>query len=185
MAKTGLLDSIILSVESIDLGRKGLATDGKEHEGRIAFTKGLNGSLASFAEAQSDLDLEIMIQLERAFLTEELRHCGPEEPQAIASVTQAISYFDDALRSLESVLNPEAYRGAEKTYLHNLKYRTHGMPRDAFHLACMAHRTRITNTLRTPGINPTERKLFELRAACMTSAQNAYLEKQKQALGIR
>jgi hypothetical protein len=58
------------------------------------------------------------------------------------------------------------------------------MPKDAFHIACMSHRTRINNTLRTPGINMTERKLYELRAACMTAAQNAYLEKQKNALAF-
>jgi hypothetical protein len=163
-------------VENIDFGRKGLATEGKEAEGRIAFSDGLLGSLTAFKEVP---DLETLIQLERTFLTEELRHCGSDETEALASITQAISYFNDALLALEAVQDAAAYQGAEKTHPHHPKYRIHGMPKDAFHIACISHRTRLKNILRMPGINPIERSLFQLRAVNMSVAQNAYLERQK------
>ncbi|GHT56582.1 hypothetical protein FACS1894109_06000 [Spirochaetia bacterium] len=38
------------------------------------------------------------------------------------------------------------------------------------------------NTLSVPGINTVEREVYEQRAANMTAAQSAYLEKQKIAL---
>ncbi|GHV49271.1 hypothetical protein AGMMS49579_00510 [Spirochaetia bacterium] len=179
MEKTGLLARIVLSADYINLGRKGLAAAGEANEGREIFTKGLLSALETFKEVQSDLDLETLIQLERTFLAEELRHCGSDEAETVASISQAISYFDDALLSLEAVQDAAVYQGAEKTHPHHPKYRIHGMPKDAFHIACISHRTRLKNILRMPGINPIERALYELRAVNMAAAQNAYLEKQK------
>jgi hypothetical protein len=175
----------------IDLGRKGLATEGGESEGRILFAAGLLDALAVFKEvsdlrsaAKADCNLEILILVEHAYLTEELRYCSPKEPMAIASVTQAIAFFDDALRSLEAVQDTAAYQVAEKTHPRHPKYRIQGMPKDAFHIACISHRTRLHNILRAPGINATEIALYKQRTANMTAAQNAYLEKQQSALTV-
>jgi hypothetical protein len=71
------------------------------------------------------------------------------------------------------------YRDVEKTYPTFPKYRIQGFPKDAFHLACIAHRTRLRNSLRTPGINMIEKAVLNQRAANMTSAQSGYIEKQK------
>jgi hypothetical protein len=95
----------------------------------------------------------------------------------------AIESFKDALRALEAVLDSAGYTTAEKTYAHHPQDRYHGMPKDAFHKACIAHRTRLNNTLRSPGLNKTERKVYEQRAANMTAAQTAYLDKQKDVIG--
>jgi hypothetical protein len=62
------------------------------------------------------------------------------------------------------------------------KYRIQGLPKDAFHLACMSHLTRLNNTLRVPGINMIEKAVVNQRAANMTAAQNKYIEKQKNAM---
>ncbi|GHU00377.1 hypothetical protein FACS1894142_8510 [Spirochaetia bacterium] len=189
MAQIGLLDNIALSVNNIDIGRKGLAAAGRERKGRISFTSGFLSALDAFKEVSDRsrspagaLDLETLIQLERTFLSEELRHCGPDETEAIASVTQAVSYFNDALLALEAVRDAAVYQGAEKTHPHHPKYRIHGMPKDAFHIACISHRTRLNNILRMPGINPIERSLYEQRAVNMIAAQNAYQEQQKNVL---
>jgi hypothetical protein len=48
----------------------------------------------------------------------------------------------------------------------------------------MYSRQCIQNTLRTPGINPIERQVFEQRIKNMKALQSAYLTKQQTALAI-
>ncbi|GHV82402.1 hypothetical protein AGMMS49991_09600 [Spirochaetia bacterium] len=50
------------------------------------------------------------------------------------------------------------------------------------HQACDAHRTRLSNSLRTPGINMTEKAVIQQRVANMKTAVSYYIEKQKAAL---
>jgi hypothetical protein len=57
------------------------------------------------------------------------------------------------------------------------------MPKDALHTACIAHRTRLGNMDRVPGINPLEKGFYKARRENLNTAQNIYLEKQKAALG--
>jgi hypothetical protein len=52
------------------------------------------------------------------------------------------------------------------------------MPKDAFHIACIAHRTRLTNILKAPGLNMTEKSLYRQRAGNMATAQSAYFDLQ-------
>ncbi|GHU98227.1 hypothetical protein FACS189483_05970 [Spirochaetia bacterium] len=184
-----MLVSIVNSVYNIDLGRKGLATAGATEDGFVSYSSGMANALAVFKEV-SDLqsadqaanDLETLILAEYAYLTEELRHCRPEETQVVTSMTAALASFDDALLALEAVQDPTVYLGAEKTWPHNPDYRYNDMPRDVFHIACHAHRTRLNTPLRVPGINTVERQVYEQRSVNMTVAQNAYLKKQKIAL---
>jgi hypothetical protein len=97
-------------------------------------------------------------------------------------LTQAIASFEDALRCLEAVEDASIYIGADKAYPRSSQYRIQGYPRDAFHIACIAHRTRLYNILRAPGINMNEKAVLKQRAANMKVAQNSYLEKQKLVL---
>ena len=76
------------------------------------------------------------------------------------------------------------YRGAEATYPTDDKYRYHGFPRDAVHLACAAHRTRLQNSLRVHGINLIEKAVTTQRIVNMTAIQAAYVEKQRMALEV-
>ena len=68
------------------------------------------------------------------------------------------------------------------TVPHNGKYRVSGLPKDSFHIACIAHRTRLQNILRTPGIDPIEKTLLKQRFVNLFAAQSGYIEKQKKAL---
>jgi hypothetical protein len=124
-----------------------------------------------------------MILVELAFLKQELQFCDETDAITRNSLTQAIQSFDDALRCLKIVEDSALYRGAEATYPTALKYRYHGFPRDAIHLACTAHRTRLQNSLRTPGINMIEKAVLTQRAANMATIQAAYTDKQKKTLG--
>jgi hypothetical protein len=56
------------------------------------------------------------------------------------------------------------------------------MPKDAFHLACIAHRTRLKNILTTPGINMIEKAIYKQRSLNMGLAQKIYIELQKKVL---
>jgi len=95
----------------------------------------------------------------------------------------AAQSFEDALRCLKTVNDSTLYRGVETSYLTTKKEsRYHGFPRDAVHLACDAHRTRINNSLRTPGINMIEKAVLTQRAANMMTIHAAYMEKQRKAL---
>jgi hypothetical protein len=51
MEANGLLNELVSSTIDIDNGRKGLATDGEEHEGRIAYDDGISDIMAAFKEA--------------------------------------------------------------------------------------------------------------------------------------
>ena len=184
--KSGLLAEITRSVTLIDQGRKWLDTDGMEHEGRVNYRRGLETAMSLFQKAQvtASKNLELLVRAEYTFISQELMFCDDTDTQAKASLEQAISSFDDALRSLYAVEDYASYKVAEMTYPKGAKYRYKDMPKDAFHTACIAHRTRIGNFLRTPGTNLAEKQLFEQRSSNMASAQSAYLSKQKHALGI-
>jgi hypothetical protein len=80
------------------------------------------------------------------------------------------------------VENPDGYCFAETTYPANSKYRIQSFPRDAFHTACIAHKTRLRNALRTPGINMIEKAVLHQRIVNMSAAQGAYVERQRAAL---
>jgi hypothetical protein len=185
MEKIGsLVDQIVQGVYNIDLGRKGLSEEGKEGKGRIMFSTGLLTALAVFRAVGTNAtnNLEALILVELAYLIEERQYCTSAEPEVLASMNRAIESFNNALRALKTVHDAASYKIAETTYPTLPQYRYHEMPKDAFHIACIANRTRINNTLRTPGINAIERQVYEQRSKNMTAAQNAYLVMQEAAL---
>jgi hypothetical protein len=182
MDPAGLINKIFQAVVSIDVGRKGFATDGREHDGRISYENGIYTALSSFKEAQTSADPQTLILAELAFLQQELQFCHETDTDTKSSLTQAIQSFEDALRSLEVVEDAALYQGAEKTYPTSPKYRIQGFPKDAFHLACLSHRTRLRNVLRAPGINMIEKAVLNQRTANMTTAQGGYIEKQKNVI---
>jgi hypothetical protein len=143
------------------------------------------------------------------FLQQELQFCNEADTITRSSLKAAIQSFDDAgrvsahkilpigkrivatydaLRCLKTVENPLAYRSVETAFPTSPKYRIHdnsshlSFPRDAVHLACAAHWTRLQNVLRSPGINMTEKAVLRQRAANMKTIQKSYVEKQKQVL---
>jgi hypothetical protein len=91
------------------------------------------------------------------FLQQELQFCNVNDTDSQSSLSQAIQSFNDALRSLEAV-------------------------QDAGYKIAESHRTRIQNILRVPGMNMTEKAVYQQRLANMTAAQNSYLALQKEAL---
>jgi hypothetical protein len=179
----GLIDSITTATASIDAGRKGFATRGKAEEGRISYEEGIAEAMSAFKEAQTTADPQIMILAEHTFLTQELQFCDKSDKDSFSSLTQAIQSFDDAFRALKIVADSTLYHGVDESYPRHKKYRVgDGFPKDSFHIACIAHKTRLQNILRSPGIDPIEKALLKQRFTNLPTAQNGYIEKQKKAL---
>jgi hypothetical protein len=179
----GFFNNLVFIANDIDMGRKGLTIDGKEREGRISYEKGIAGAAAAFQEAQTTADPQTIILAELVFLQQELQFCDKADIDTHSSLIQAIQSFEDALRCLKTVENKTLYQGAETTHPTSPKYRIDNFPKDAFHAACIAHRTRLQNVLRAPGINMAEKAVLRQRAINMRIARGSYLEKQKKALG--
>jgi hypothetical protein len=178
---TGLIIKINDAAIAIEFGRKGFATRGKAEEGRISYETGIALALSTFKDAQST-DPQTSILIEYTFLNQEFQFCEETDTDSISSLTQAIQSFNDAFFALEVVADGKAYLSADKTHPHSKKYRINGFPKDAFHIACIAHRTRLQNILRAPGIDPIEKALLKQRSANLYTAQNGYVEKQKKAI---
>ena len=181
MDRIGLTLDISDAVINIDSGRKGFATRGKAEEGRISYEKGIAQALSAFQEAHATTDPQTIILAEYAFLTQELEFCEKTDKDSLSSLTQAIQSFDDAFLALQAV-EESGYITAEKTYPHNGKYRFSDFPKDAFHIACIAHKTRLQNVLRAPGIDPIEKALLKQRFVNLSAGQGGYVELQRKAL---
>jgi hypothetical protein len=177
-----LANKIVNAATSIDSGRKGFATRGKEHEGRLSYERGIAEAMTAFKEAQLTIDPQTIILAEYTFLSQELEFCEKTDNDSLSSLTQALQNFDDAFLALETVEDKTLYQGAERTYPHYKKFRVSGYPKDSFHYACVSHLTRIQNSLRTPGLDSIEKALLKQRFINLSAAQGGYLEKQKKAL---
>jgi hypothetical protein len=176
-----LLNNIFISVNSLDLGRKGLATDGKEHQGRIHYESGISLAMTNFQEVQERMDCELILLAEETFLQQELHYCETDDAITLSSLAQAIQSFEDSLRCLKIVEDKTLYQAAEATYS-TTKNRVQGCPRDVFHQACDGHRTRLSNSLRTPGIRNIEKSVIQQRISNIKTAKDSYIEKQKKVL---
>ena len=182
MDLTGLILRINEAAINIDSGRKGFAIRGKAEAGRLAYERGIAEALSTFRDAQASIDPQTIILAEYTFLNQELQFCVETDADSLSSLTQAIQSFDDAFLALTVVENGLHYRSADQTHPHSKKYRINGFPKDSFHIACIAHRTRLQNMLRTTGVDPIEKSLLKQRFANMSTAQNGYMEKQGKAL---
>ena len=183
MDQAGLVDRIFSAVQHIDMGRKGFATAGGEREGRLNFEFGIASALSTFKEVQETIDSQTLVLAEKFYLQQELQYCNEADTITKSSLTQAIQSFDDTLRCLKTVEDSALYRAVETAFPTSPKHRIKGFPRDAVHLACAAHWTRLQNILRAPGISMPEKAVLEQRAANMKTIQAAHLEKQRAALG--
>ena len=179
MDLTGLINSIYEATADIEAGRKGFATRGKEQEGRIFYEDGIALALSSFQEAQSSADPQIIILAEYTFLTQELEFCEKTDKDSLNSLIKAIQSFDDAFLALEVVDDKTLYKAVEKAIPHGSKHRVKGFPKDAYHIACDSHKTRLKNVLRSPGIDPIEKALLKQRYINLFAGQGGYVEKQR------
>ncbi|MDR2482409.1 MAG: hypothetical protein LBD08_02115 [Treponema sp.] len=186
MDRTGLIAKIHESVLRIDVGRKGQNTDGLERKGRINYEAGLSLAMEVFKAVQmiAPLDLELIMMAEYTFISQELQFCAAADTNTVSSLTNAIHDIDEAFSALKILENEPVYQFVEQSISHHLNFRYKGMVKDAFHAACLGHKARIRNILKSPGISLVEKELLQQRYSNMVTAQLVYLSKQKKALGI-
>ena len=182
MDLTGLTDKINDSVINIYAGRKGFATKGMEAEGRVSYEVGIDMASEAFGEAKASAEVQTIVLAEYTFILQELELCPEADNYSLKSLDQARQSFDDAFLALQVVENGANYREADKTHPHHRTYRVSGFPKDSFHVACVSHRTRLQNILRSPGIDPIEKALLKQRGSNLTTAQSEYIDKQRKAL---
>ena len=181
MVPPGLVNNVYNAAAAIDFGRKGFAIRGKAEEGRISYEHGISLALSTFRDAQSTVDPEAIVIVEYTFLNQELQFCDEADTDSHSSLTKAIQSFKDALLALKAV-EDSAYKIVDQTYPHNEKYRVKSFPKDSYHIACIAHRTRLKNILRSPGIDPIEKALLKQRYSNLAIGQKGYIEKQGKTL---
>jgi hypothetical protein len=164
-------------------GRKGWEIAGETEAGRVSYQDGLAKAMAAFQEAAVSGDARALILVDHAYVTEERQHCDPHDADVMGSLKAAIAGFDDALRVLPTVGSAALYQAVETSYPHTGDYRVNGLPKDAYHVVCIAHKARLRNSLRTPGLSLTEKALYQQRRVNMGAAQGVYAALQKTALG--
>jgi len=174
-----LANKKINAATSIDSGRKGFATRGREQEGRISYENGIAQAMSAFKEAQATADPETILLTEYTFITQELEFCEKTDKDSLNSLTKTIQSFDDAFLALEVVDDKTLYKAVEKAIPHGSKHRVKGFPKDAYHIACDSHKTRLKNVLRSPGIDPIEKALLKQRYINLFAGQGGYVEKQR------
>jgi hypothetical protein len=184
MDTIGLLNRIAEAVEAIDKGRRGLATKGSAEEGLAFYQDGLSKAMAVFQEGAVSGDARTLILVDHAYVTQEIQFCDTHDADARNSLNAAITGFDDALRVLPTINDAAAYQTVETSYPHAGDYRVNGMPKDAYHVACIAHKVRLRNALRTPGLAMTEKALYKQRLSNMGVAQGVYFALQEAALEL-
>jgi len=167
---------------NIYAGREGFATRGKEAEGRVSYEVGIDMAVKTFKKAQTSADPQTIILSEYAFILQELELCPETDRYSLNSLATARQSFDDAFLVLQIVDDGAVYQGVDKAFPHHKNYRFRELPKDAFHIACTSHKTRLQNILRSPGIDPIEKALLEQRLANLSAAQSGYASKQKKAL---
>ncbi|MDR3301373.1 MAG: hypothetical protein LBT01_02420 [Spirochaetaceae bacterium] len=70
------------------------------------------------------------------------------------------------------------YHTVDMAFPHRNQWRYKGLPRDAFHVACIAHKTRLKNGLSRLGLPKLDRELAKIRIDALTAIQQCYIEKQ-------
>jgi len=176
LVPTGLINSIYEAAATIDSSRKGFAIIGKEREGRINYEGGIERAMSAFKEAQAATDPQAIILAEYTFLSQKFQFCEKSDKDTFKSLTQAIQFFDDAFLVLKIVEDKTLYQEGnlrptgsveeqvvKNSYSHKSDCRFRGFPKDAFHVACGSHKTRLQNILRSPHRH--HRKSFAQTAA--------------------
>jgi hypothetical protein len=182
MEKNGLSINIVDAATTIAAGRRSLESKGKTEAGLLDFEAGHTLAKRTFQEAIASGDVELILLAEYLFVTQELAESEGDEPEGKSSAEAALHSFDDAFLALKIVDDTAVYRGVEMAFPHRGQWRYKDLPRDAFHVACIAHKTRLRNGLSRLGLPKLDRELAKTRIAALGAIQQVYIEKQQSAL---
>jgi hypothetical protein len=183
MEKNGLSIDIAEAASTIARGRRSFTIRGETEKGLDDFEDGHALAMRIFQEAAASGDVELILLAEYLFVTQELAESEGGEPEGKASAEAALQSFDDAFLALKAVEEGPPYHTVEMAFPHRNQWRYKGLPRDAFHVACIAHKTRLKNGLSRLGLPKLDRELAKTRIIALGAIQQVYCAKQQAALG--
>jgi hypothetical protein len=180
MEKNGLLNSMRDGVAALADGRRKLYAKGTEVEGLEMYHKGYGIIFSLFKEALATKDAELMLLAEFYYTARELYESPGGEPVAKSSAQTAVRKFEEALQALKVVVNPQ-YALVHQALSTEKAYRFKGMPKDAFHIACLSDMARVRNGLSRMGLSDEDKKIAHKRIEVMNFAQDCYVEIQQKS----
>jgi hypothetical protein len=178
MEKNGLLKQMFDGVATLAEGRRALYTNGTEVYGLKLYREGYEIILSLFNEAIVSEDAEIMLLTEFFYTAGELSASDGNEPVAKSSAQTAVRKFEEALQALQTVVNP-SYGALHQALSTDKTYRHKGMPKDAFHVACLSDMARVRNGLSRMGLSLEDKGIARKRIELMNAAQDCYCQMQE------
>jgi hypothetical protein len=183
MEKIGLFVEMGKGVSDLAEGRRKLYVKGTEIEGLLQYREGYEVIMSLFKEALASGDPEIMLLAEFFYTASELHESYGNEPVAKSSAQAAVRKFEEALWAVRTVQDPH-YGIVHKVFSSERTYRHKGMPKDAYHIACLSDRARVKNGLSRMGLSAEDKGIAFSRVAMLDGAQDAYMGLQNKSLPV-
>jgi hypothetical protein len=184
MERNFLLVEMGEGVAKLAEGRRKLYTKGTEADGLSLYQKGYKAIISLFKDALASDDAELMLFAELFYTASELHESHSNEPVAKSSAKAAVLKFEEALQAVRIVSDVAQYHAVHKVISTEKTYRFKGMPKDAYHIACLSDRARVKNGLSRMGLSDEDRQIAFARIALLDGAQDTYVEWQKKSLDV-
>ena len=132
-------------------------------------------------EAASLRDIDLLLNIERAFMELELEHIAHARKN-ISSLSTGIQQIDAAVTMLGYVRKPDKYQEIATYYTLSQDLLPHSnLPKDAAHKFFGSHRTRLGNAETGP-LEKEQTALLDARSRNVRLARELYIELQRHAL---
>jgi len=178
MEKNGLFVEMGKGVAKLAEGRRKLYIKGTEIEGLDKYQEGCSIIVSLFDEALATADPELLLLAEFFYTASELAESAGNEPVAINSSQTAVRKFEEGLQALKIVTDLKLYRAVHQAISTEKPYRYKGMPKDAFHIACLSDAARVRNGLSRMGLSDEDKKIARKRIEMLNVAQDCYAAMQ-------
>jgi hypothetical protein len=178
---TDIFDAVVL----IEEGRRLHFVEDTALQGLKRFKEGSALLTKAFLDAKATNDLETILKAEYDFLAAGIASGSPDETLAKGSAEAGLDVIDDALRAIKAVQSDDGYKWVDLAYPRHDKrtWRFKDMPRDAFHVFCASHTSRLQNGLKRYGVSAIDRALITLRVDTINAIEEAYCAMQRKAVG--
>ena len=124
---------------------------------------------------------ELIVAMEKALVQHDLEYYANSKTM-IGSLNTALSEFAMIERQLAKVDDPEKYQATDQSF-GLAKNRSKGLPLDEARQAFKSHYARLVNLDKAP-LNDLQKKLIEARKSGFHRAQQQYIARQANTLGV-
>ena len=124
---------------------------------------------------------ELIVAMEKALAQHDLEYYANSKTMT-GSLNTALSEFAMIERQLAKVDDPEKYRATDQSF-GLAKNRSKGLPLDEARQAFKSHYARLVNLDKAP-LDDLQKKLIEARKSGFYRAQQQYIERQANTLGV-